>query len=182
LTVVTLIIAQSILGFIEMPDKNKILPKEQLSSRERVVRKIQGFNGEPFTLQQLNKRLKPRMKIDSLRFHVEHLAANLLVEKLPREGKQPQVYREKDLLKSLELDADLNGMAFGYLTDLYATIDALRKGNVVTSDDLMKLRKELANDIAGLEKELQDMLLLHDCLDLWKPTTLVNRLGFREGK
>lgn len=161
-----------------MGDHNKILPKEKLSTRERVRRKVVATEGRPFTLKEINRLLRPRLKIDTLRFHVEYMAMNLEVEKLPRKGREPQLYVYRDVLAGIEQDSPLNGEAHELLKDLYWMANQLRQGHYINPVELVDKRERLHNTIAEKQAELDDLKKLHGCLDLWMPNTLVDRLGF----
>lgn len=160
--------------------KNTVIPNENLSNRERIERKIASFEGRPFTLKDINRLLRPRMRLEAMRFHVENMVNNLYIEKLPRKGREAQLYVARDLLKDLEADADLNGAAHDYLTDLYNLTVHLRSGYVIPIDGLKEKRAEMGRLIDRLRDELTDLEKLHDCTDLWDPVSLVKRLGFIE--
>lgn len=163
-----------------MAEKNTLIPNEKLSSRERIERKIASFEGRPFTLNDVNRLLRPRMKLESIRFHLENLANNLLLEKLPRGGREKQLYVARDLLKDLEHDTNLNGSAHEYLTDLYNMTYHIRAGHVISQQQLMLKREQIRVEALELQEQVNDLLKLHDCTDLWHPKSLVNRLGFLE--
>lgn len=165
-----------------MAEKNVLIPNLKLSNRERVERKIYtSFQGKPFTLKELNKLLRPKLNIDNLRMYVEDMVNNLYVEKLPRKGKQPQVYVAKDVLKEIENESPLNGAAHSFLVDLYSMAIHLREGDIITYEQLRKKREEIGALADELQAEVDDMKKLHDCTDLWYPSTLVKRLGFIDG-
>lgn len=161
---------------------NKIIPNEKLSSRERIERKIDSFEGRPFTLKDINRLLRPKMKLDSIRYHVESMVNNLHVEKLPREGREHQLYVKRDVLREIENETSLNGAAHSFLVDLYHMAIALREGDVIPIQRLRDKREELGGLIDDLRDEVYDLARLHDCDDLWNPATLVKRLGFIEGE
>lgn len=156
--------------------KNTVIPNEKLSSRERIHRKIRSFDGRPFTLREINRLLRPRMKLESIRFHVDNLVNNLLIEKLPREGREPQLYVERDLLKYIQYGEA--SAAYEYLCALQNIVDHLKAGHVIPKDKLLDMRTQIRVNAEILREDLEHMLMLHDCPDLWNPTTLVNRLGF----
>lgn len=165
-----------------MAEKNVLIPNLKLSNRERVERKIfTSFQNKPFTLKELNRLLRPRLSIDNLRAYVDDLVNNLYVEKLPREGRHPQVYVVRDILREIENESPLNGAAHSFLVDLYSFAIHLREGDVITQEQLNKKREHLGNLADELEAEVKDLKMLHDCTELWHPTTLVKRLGFIDG-
>lgn len=163
-----------------MPDKNKILPKENLSTRERVARRIATFGMNPWTLTDLNRTLRPRLKLDTLRFHVENLVNNLYVEKLPRKGREKQLYVYRDVLKEMRDDPELSGLALETLNDLVTIAKQIRSGFAVSDAELLKYRYDIGEEVDELYKEYENLAKLHDCLDLWNPVALVERLGFTD--
>lgn len=163
-----------------MPAKNTVIPNEKLSSRQRIARKIATFGDNPWTLRDINRLLRPRMKIDNIRFHVENLVNNLYVEKLARRGREPQLYVYRDLIKNMDSDPNFQGLARQTLSELQKLAQRLRSGEVVSDADLLQFRRDIGKEVDELKEEYTNLAKLHDCLDLWSPDTLVERLGFTE--
>jgi hypothetical protein len=164
-----------------VPYPNLILPEEPLSTRERILRKIHGFNGEPFTIDMIKKRLdkKERIKVTTLRYHLEDLYNNLYLRKLPRERRAPIQYQWFDGIGEL-LKKQPNEEVKDYLSELQAIARHMREGGIVHPGTLEGLRTKLSNRIAEVDRLVTDLSSLHDCSELWQIYTLVNRLEFRE--
>lgn len=165
-----------------MPIPNKILPPLKLSTAERILKKVNSLDGQTFTIRQLAKGLRPRLKYDVIRYHLENLCDNLYLEKLPNSGYrgEPQVYRWADGISKLEREIPDGGPASMVLRELTHYAFSLREGLNVEQEELENSKNGLKFKMDFYAQELRYMEMLYNCADLWQKQTLVNRLGFRE--
>lgn len=120
------------------------------------------------------------MKLDAIRYHIEDLVNNLYVEKLPRRGREPQLYVYRDVLKDFVQDDSFGGLAREVLYELSGISKQIRHGEVFPEAELIEFRREIGEEVDQLKEEYENLAYLHDCLDLWTPNKLVERLGFIE--
>lgn len=165
----------------EMPYPNKILPELKVSNRQRIINKIQA--GQPFTLKSLHKRIvKPKIKIDTIRYHISDLVTDLLVQEIPRTGaaSEPQTYIYRNMVPELKKEITDGTIA----ADIYGQLESLawrlRQGLVVDEGFLRAMHIETAFTIKEMEKELKQLGQMVNCRDLWQTKTLVQRIGFLE--
>lgn len=165
------------------PKKNKILPdKRPLTQKERVWRTIQKqFKGEEFTLKDLSRVLSPRVKLVTLKIYIRDFTRDLRLIRRAIDGKAAY-YREGDALKDLIDKAASNSPAdFAVnvtIGNLYAMAQRARKGHVIQETDLAHERDLVHGHIEWLQQDLEWLRALYNCEDLWKPDTLVKRIGF----
>lgn len=149
------------------------------TTKERVREKIDSFQGRSFTLKELHSSFRPRIKMALIRYHVNDMVNNLELYKSPRAGFHAQTYQQKDMLLELEDNINTEGAAYSFIQDLDDIVRVSLAGARVAPSMLTDLRNTMSNLIDELEEEVKELKYLHDCNDLWRIHSLVNRRAFR---
>lgn len=159
---------------------NKILPEKQETLRERIIKVIS--DGQPFTIESLRRRLRPRPKYHTLYYHIALLASDLWIERI-NPGSKPEVFRYQDCVPVFEASLPEHRPSIAadtYRNLMWASLK-LRKGHKLPDKHLQELRSRILAVIEDYKEEIDLLTTLYNCQDLWDEKSLVRRIGFKDG-